>query len=128
VKLSRVASGRNAVYVPDHPKANNRGYIPLARYVMEQKLGRLLTFDELVHHKDHDKTNDSPDNLEIETRSEHTRRHIADGSINVGRKLDYDLIETLMGQGYGYKRIAKRLGCPVYSAKSACRLIKKRKH
>lgn len=45
------------------------------RYVMEQKLGRRLTSEEIVHHKDGNKLNNDPDNLEIMTRSEHMTHH-----------------------------------------------------
>lgn len=43
---------------------------------MECLLGRPLDFTEVVHHKDGDHTNDSPDNLEVLSPSEHTKRHI----------------------------------------------------
>lgn len=45
------------------------------RYVMEQYLGRKLAFDECVHHKNHDKTDNRIENLEIIDRSEHGRIH-----------------------------------------------------
>lgn len=72
-----------------HPKTNgiskNReGYIReyvdgkykmQHRLVMERYLGRELRPDEVVHHKDHDKTNNNIENLELLTNSEHTRLH-----------------------------------------------------
>ncbi len=60
---------------PPHPKRNKRGLYPLHRVVMENKLGRLLERFEIVHHIDEDKFNDSPNNLEIKTNSEHTGLH-----------------------------------------------------
>lgn len=45
------------------------------REVMERKLGRALLPTELVHHKDRNKTNNDPDNLELTTRSDHAREH-----------------------------------------------------
>jgi 5-methylcytosine-specific restriction endonuclease McrA len=105
LKESYIAKGRIGVYIPDHPKANSSGYVLRYRYLMEQKLGRFLLPEEHVHHKDGNKLNDSEDNLEILTRSEHTREHFK-------RKLDYDQIEKLKLQGIGYKTIAKRLGYP----------------
>lgn len=47
----------------------------LARIVVEEHLGRPLTSDELVHHKDKNITNCSIDNLEIKTKSEHNILH-----------------------------------------------------
>ena len=41
------------------------------RWVVEQLLGRRLDINEIVHHKDGNKRNNSPDNLEILTRKAH---------------------------------------------------------
>lgn len=49
--------------------------IPYARYLMEQYLGRKLNKDEEVHHKDHNKTNDVIENLEVVNSTEHRRHH-----------------------------------------------------
>ena len=45
------------------------------REVMEQKLGRELKPGELVHHKDENKRNNDPDNLELTNRSFHAKKH-----------------------------------------------------
>lgn len=45
------------------------------RYVMEQHLGRKLKTSETVHHKDHNKENNSIENLEIIDNAEHARMH-----------------------------------------------------
>ena len=60
---------------PPHPRRNANGLYPLHRVVMENKLGRLLLEGEDVHHKDEDKQNDSPENLEIKSKSDHARHH-----------------------------------------------------
>lgn len=122
LRLSRIM-GRPAVLVGDHPAANNRGYVLRSRYVMERELGRYLNSDEHVHHKDGNPENDDIDNLEVVGRSEHMEIHWRDGTFR--RKLDYNEIRALMKKGYGYKRIAKALGEPMYSVKSACRRIKR---
>lgn len=53
----------------------NNEQIKLHRYLMEVKLGRKLLPTEIVHHKDFNKINNSIDNLEILTRSEHNKIH-----------------------------------------------------
>ena len=60
---------------PKHPNANIRGLYPLHRVMMENKIGRLLTSREAVHHIDGDRTNDTIDNLQLLSRSEHARLH-----------------------------------------------------
>lgn len=54
---------RNGTYVLEH------------RAVMENHLGRPLTTDEHVHHRDHDKTNNSIENLLLTTNNEHAHHH-----------------------------------------------------
>lgn len=41
----------------------------------ERRLGRKLTTDEIVHHKDGDKSNNNPTNHEVKTRTAHSRDH-----------------------------------------------------
>ena len=74
--------GKNGViyiYKPEHPDADNRGYILESRYIMEQILGRRLKpFPyEVVHHKDRNPQNNSPDNLVVISQAEHTRIHLS---------------------------------------------------
>lgn len=45
-----------------------------ARYLMSCHLGRILSPDELVGHRDDDPTNDALENLEITTRSEKAKK------------------------------------------------------
>lgn len=62
--------GRKMFYNKDKKQV-----VPYARYLMEQYLGRKLREDEEVHHKDHDKTNDVIENLEVINSTEHRKHH-----------------------------------------------------
>ena len=47
------------------------------RLMMEKIIGRKLTTDEVVHHIDENRLNNSPENLQILTRAEHLRLHLS---------------------------------------------------
>lgn len=75
LRTSRVNCGRIGVFLPDHPGANNRGYVARHRVVMEQHLGRFLKPTEMVHHKNKHKNDDRIGNLEPKDRSKHYHKH-----------------------------------------------------
>lgn len=66
-------------------RVNSNGYLEVTtgghvgravhRVLVEVIIGRPLKTDEHVHHKDGDKTNNDPRNLEILSSSEHARSH-----------------------------------------------------
>ena len=60
------------VYKGEDNKYHSKAY---ARYLMEQHLGRKLTNEEEVHHKDHNKMNDVIENLEVKNKTAHRREH-----------------------------------------------------
>lgn len=62
------------IYMPEHPNAIGN-YVFEHRLVMEETIGRLLERDELVHHMNHDKADNRPENLMIMSRGEHSRHH-----------------------------------------------------
>lgn len=59
-----------------HHLADVRGYAYEHRLIAEEKIGRRLEPGELVHHKDENKQNNSPDNLEVVLgNTEHLAHH-----------------------------------------------------
>lgn len=66
------------LYIPNHPMnafGNHSNYVYEHRYIMSQKVGRMLRSDEIVHHINHDHFDNSPDNLMITTSSAHAIHH-----------------------------------------------------
>lgn len=60
---------------PSHHRAHKSGYVKRATVVLEKTLGRFLEPDEVAHHKDKNKENDSPDNLACMTIVAHNQHH-----------------------------------------------------
>lgn len=61
--------------VPDHPKATKNGYVLLHRIIVENYLNRMLEENEIVHHKDGNKKNNTIENLEVMDRIQHVKLH-----------------------------------------------------
>jgi len=62
------------VLYPEHHLAMKSGYLLEHRLVAEEKLGRLLSRNEDVHHVNGNKADNRPGNLEVLTHSEHISR------------------------------------------------------
>jgi hypothetical protein len=58
-----------------HPHPTNKRYIKRCRLVMEGVLERYLERREQVHHKNMDRSDDRPENLEAMLLSDHNRLH-----------------------------------------------------
>ena len=64
------------ILMPNHPFCTNKGYIRRSRLVMEKKLGRYLTPEEVVHHINGIKDDDRIKNLQLfANKSNHTKFH-----------------------------------------------------
>lgn len=100
---SRIHSdGYRMLYVPMHPGARGKTYVYEHRVVMERVLGRLLASHEYVHHRNEDKLDNRPENLEVLTSRKHQILH----SGNLSDRQVADLIR----QGLTSRQIAAR-GC-----------------
>ena len=63
------------IYKPTHPNSIKSGYVAEHRLVAEEKIGRFLKNNEVVHHINEKKHDNSPDNLQVMTASEHNKLH-----------------------------------------------------
>lgn len=71
-----VSAGRTYIYKPGHPRAvKGRRYVARYILILEQHTGQPVPRDMEVHHINGDKSDDRIENLQILTKSEHTRLH-----------------------------------------------------
>lgn len=81
-KEHQISAGKKAgqVIIKKYRGTGTKGYIRELsdhqhRLVAEKILGRELKKGEIVHHKDNNKHNNNPNNLEVMTQAEHARLH-----------------------------------------------------
>jgi len=67
------SGGYITILVPDHPFADVNGRVKEERLVMEKHLGRYLSKEEIVHHKDGTKDNNKIENLKL---FKNTKEHL----------------------------------------------------
>ncbi len=70
-----ISGGYVFIYMPEHPFCNRNRRVKEERLVVENHIGRYLTREEIVHHKNRKKTDNSLDNLQIVTQPEHQKIH-----------------------------------------------------
>lgn len=70
------AHGYIAIFMPQHHRANSWGITYEHIVKAEEKLGRELNDDEVVHHRDENRSNNNYENLLVfHTKSDHSRFH-----------------------------------------------------
>lgn len=88
----------------EHHLADVRGYAYEHRLVAEKKIGRRLKDGEIVHHKDEDKTNNHPDNLEVVVgNAEHFVHHRKRTDLRMPGQ-ENDVITCACGCGESFAR------------------------
>lgn len=69
--------GYVSVWMPDHPSARKSGRVLEHRLVMEAHIGRHLHPDEVVHHRNGDRSDNRVENLEVfASNAEHLRHEL----------------------------------------------------
>lgn len=66
----------------DYYRANNYWRVREHIYIMEKYLWRKLKKDEVIHHIDWNKQNNNINNLQVMTKSEHSRLHYKERNID----------------------------------------------
>jgi len=77
-KGGRVLTSQGYVWVRSygHPSASKKGHYVLEhRIIMENILSRYLRDDEVVHHRNHNVSDNRIENLELMSAFEHNRQH-----------------------------------------------------
>lgn len=68
-------SGYIEVLIPNHHRARGNGYVFEHIIIAEEKIGRKLREDEVVHHINEIKTDNRKENLQVISKSRHSTHH-----------------------------------------------------
>lgn len=89
-------------YLPGHPLQNIWGWVAQHRMVAEDKIGRPLVqsldhnIAEVAHHKDENRLNNHPDNIEVMTRNAHLSMHARERAERQLAKITTEMVEKAL--------------------------------
>ena len=97
-----IRKGYAYVWAPNHPNSDKSGYCREHVKVMSDHIGRKLTEEEQVHHKDENKLNNDLSNLQIVSKAEHVRIHLKKDMTGRSCKLCGTNKTRIDSRGYHY--------------------------
>lgn len=114
------------LYLPNHPYADQKGYVREHRFVVEQNIGRKLTPVEVVHHINHDSLDNKIENLLVTTSSEHASYHHR-GQAHSQAKLTDTLVREIRLM-YDSGSYTQRALCELYGISKAqmCMIVNRK--
>lgn len=84
------SDGYAIVYQPNWPSSwkygKNKGWMMEHKFVIESHIGRMLDSCELIHHKNHVRSDNRIDNLELTNRRAHAILHAKENGKQIGHK------------------------------------------
>lgn len=91
-----INDGYKYIYKPNHPDSTQMGYVLEHRLVMEEKIGRRLNKNETIHHLNHNRLDNRPENLHLCISN---GRHFIDHHlINRDSKGQFNLVQKSQAQ------------------------------
>lgn len=112
-------NGYVIIHNPNHNRAMQNGYVYEHILIAEIMLGRKLKDDEVVHHEDENRSNNSRDNLYVfATKADHVRYHkngikikIEDYYISPSKHLKSSICENCNKDFHYYESVGKGIYC-----------------
>jgi len=106
----RLKNGYVLIYFPSHLRADKDGCVRENVLVLEKKLGRPIKEGFVAHHRDGNRQNDDPDNLEEMAFGEHSRYHNTGERCPTSKLKEEDVRAIRAAQNRTLESLAKEYG------------------